>query len=154
MESVDLTVAAEKKTESAREQQLRELRAARAAIEEQIEAKAGDAELERETRALEDAKALSAAIDQHGPLDRELATVDTDFGMVIVKRVSAMRFKKFMDQKEYKSDHLEVFVRPTIVHPNKALFDEWCEVQPAILIRCSDAIARLAGIRKSEVEKK
>lgn len=150
MESVET----EKATESARERKLRELRNARAAVMEAIEEKAGDQEIEREERALADAQKLVELVDEHGPLDRAIAAVETDFGLVVVKRVSAMRFKKFMDQKEYKSENVEVFVRPQVLWPSKAEFDEWCEEQPAILIRASDAIAKLAGIRKGEVEKK
>ena len=141
-------------TESERDRELRELRARKAELLEAAEAKGKDLELERERRAVKDAEVLQDLVAKHGALDREIAVVDTDFGMVVMQRCSGGRFKRFIDGEKFKSEHLEQFVRPQCIYPTKAEFDDWCERQGGIMLRCSDALARLAGMRKADVEKK
>lgn len=139
-----------------RVEELKALRARRLALEAEAEERNAklDDELGRERRAVSDAEALNKAIDEHGALDRVIGKVETDFGLVIVKRASATRFRKFQDDGEVKTQNIERFVRPCVVHPTLSEFDAWCEDQPFILVRCSNTIARLNGVRKEELEKK
>jgi hypothetical protein len=135
--------------------ELKQLRARRLALETQAEEMGGGlTELEREQRAVADAEALIKAVEEHGKLDVRIAKLQTDFGLVIIKRASANRYRKFQDDGEFKMENIEKLVRPCVVHPKLSEFDEWCEEQPAILTRASNVIARLGGWRKEEIEKK
>lgn len=108
-------------------------------------------ELEREERAIRDEQAIADAEAAHGPLGKKIAAVHTSQGVVIVKRPNAALFRKFTDAGELTSDECERLVRPSLVHPARAVFDKYAEEEPAILVRCANACAKLAGVRKEEL---
>lgn len=111
-------------------------------IEEQI------AQAERE---LADAKALAAAVCDHGPLGKAIAQIDTDLGVVIVKKPHHVAFRRFQDKGDYDSAANEALVLPCLVYPSAARFDEIIKELPATLTRCSDAVVVLAGFRAKAV---
>lgn len=141
-----------------RERELAELRAKRAELErkraEQLEQTELDAELELERRKLRDAEALNAAIEQHGVPGRAITTIETDYGLLVIKRAGALKFRRFQDAGEYSTEAFEALVRPCIVHPPLVEWDEWLKEQPALLSRAAMAVARLAGVRMEELGKK
>ena len=149
MSNVEITVPAD-------DPRLKELRARRLALEAEAEAKSDalSSEIDREERAVVDAEALIAAVEKYGQLDLKIARLDTDFGLVIIKRATAMAYRKFQDKGEFDHQALDRLVRPCVVYPKLSEFDAWCEEQPAILTRASSVIARLGGWRKEEIEKK
>ncbi len=136
------------------EARLTQLRAERAELAKARAARESGAaekeQLEAEERALRDEQAIDAAETEHGPAGRKIAIVETDLGVVIVKRANALLFRRFMDQGSTKHVELEKLVRPSLVHPDGAAFDRILDAQPAVLMRCADAIAKLAGVRAEE----
>lgn len=145
----------EEKPETEIEKRLRELRELRAAVEERRKQRHEEAATEeavaREERALRDAKAIDEAEEKHGPLDRKIAAVDTDAGVVIVKRPNHILFKKFQDSGDASTQAFDKLVRPCLVHPSQSEFDRMLEDQPAILGRAASAVCELAGVRVKEV---
>jgi hypothetical protein len=140
-------------TETAKK--LRELREQRAAVEarraQRQEAAQGAEALAREERALRDATAIEAAEEEHGPLGRKIAAIDTDLGVVIVKRPNHIAFKRFQDSESATTVEFEKLVRPCLVHPASAEFDRMLEEHPAILTRVANQVVVLAGVRLKEV---
>ena len=138
--------------------ELAALRSKRAAVEAERERKLAATEaideLARERRALVDAEAINRAIDEHGKVGVVIEVVQTSIGAVIVKRASAMRFKRFQDGGEVTAQECERLVRPSLVHPSPEVFDLMIDEQPAIIMHAANAIARLAGIRKEDTQKK
>lgn len=139
-------------------EQLKVLRAKRAELAAAREAKeaqqALELELVAEQRALRDEQALTDAIDKYGAVDRAIATVETDMGLVIVRRASAIKFRRFQDKEEYSTDDVLSLVRPCLVHPSAPDLDAMLEEQPALITRLGSAVARLAGVRTKELAKK
>ena len=106
-------------------------------------------------RDLADEEAIEKAIAEHGKLDEKIAVIRTALGAVIVKRPSAMRFKKLQDQgADFKSIEVERFVRPSLIYPDVERFDQMTEDLPAIWMDCCSAMFRLCGVRKDDIEKK
>jgi hypothetical protein len=137
--------------------ELAALRARRAELEAARERKAEltDVEqLEQERRAVADAEALLAAIDEHGRVDIDIAIVDTTIGNVIVKRASRARFQRFQDEGKFDFKAVSKLVEPCVVYPDAAGFAAMLERQPAIMTACGNTISRLAGVKRDEVEKK
>lgn len=137
--------------------ELAALRARRAELEAQREAKneLTDAEaLELERRAVADAEALLAAIDEHGRVDVDIAVVETTIGNVIVKRASRARFQRFQDEGKFDYKHVAKLVEPCVVYPDAAGFAAMLDRQPAIMTACGNTISRLAGFKRDDVEKK
>lgn len=128
-----------------------ELQAAREAREE---AAAVKRLVEAERRAIQDEEALAAAVETYGEVGRHIEAVDTDLGVVIVKRASALRFKRFQDADTIDSKAASQLVRPCVVHPTLDVLDTMLDEQPGILLRLANAVSRLAGARANEVEKK
>lgn len=116
-------------------------------------------ELELALRELSDAEAVEKAECEYGasyaygepPNGRKIATVDTDMGVVIVKRPNHVIFKRFQDSGASSTAEIERLVKPSLVHPSSAVFDRWLEDQPAILLRVAGACAELAGVRMREI---
>jgi len=135
------------------EQRIRDARARRETLEkarsDREEAEALQRRLADEERALKDAEALEAAEAKFDK--RKLATVETEMGVIIVKRPHAAIFKRFQDQGSTNTKQLEELVRPSIVHPTISEFEAIVEELPATLLRVANAVSRLAGIRAEEV---
>ena len=106
-------------------------------------------QLEREEQAAKDAEALLAAEQEHGV--NRVASIETEEGLIIVKRPNPLHFKRFQDKDKHKVDDFEQLVRPCVIHPSKARFDEICENLPATLMRCANAVVQLAGFRARDL---
>jgi hypothetical protein len=154
----DADAAADAPAEDPNKARLRELKAQRAELVARREAAAEEAaaaeDMRREERALRDEQALDAAIAKHGALDKRVATVETDLGLIIVTRPTALKYRRFQDKGSFETDDVIAFVRPCVVHPPLAEFDELLDELPATLIRLANAVVKLAGQRKGELEKK
>lgn len=136
---------------------LAELRARRAALEAErvdLENPSEDEQIEAEQRAIADAEAINALIQERGKPGIKWDIVDTSLGKVAVSRCSAMRYKKFQDVGDFSSEKIEQLVRPNVIYPALPVFDSMSEQQPMIATRCANAMSRMAGVRKEDVEKK
>lgn len=140
------------------EKRLAELRAQRRQLEAEAEQRAAERSLhdqvEAEERAIKDREAITKAEQDHGPVGRKLAVVETDLGAVILKRSNPLHYKRFSDAETLATAELEKLVRPCLVHPTMPTFEAYLEEQPAILLRCANAICVLAGVRAKEVSGK
>lgn len=128
-------------------------RAERARLEEQ-RAKAEEQralleQVEAEELALANARAIEAAEAAHGPLGKRIAAVETSAGVVIVKRPHAAQFRRFQNGKDPQDDALAL-VRPNVVHPDRAAFDQLLEELPGSLASLTREACRLAGAKIEE----
>lgn len=150
--------AAARAEEDPRIAQLRELRARRAQLEEARRLKQDQHELERqleaEAQAIRDEERLAELVEEHGAVGVELEPVHTDFGMVIVRRCGALRYRRFQDEEKNDVASMTAFVLPCVLHPSRDTVEKWLDRQPAILIRIGQAIGRMAGIRADLTAKK
>jgi parvulin-like peptidyl-prolyl isomerase len=105
--------------------------------------------VEAEERAALDEEALFVAEREHGR--EKIATVETDLGMIILKRANPIHFKRFQDSESVKTIDIERLVRPCVVYPDATRFDAICDELPATLTRCADRVATLAGVRAKEL---
>jgi len=133
--------------------ELAALRVRRAELQAEREKLEGINRLEQERQALADDEAINAAIAKHGPRGRGIEVVHTDFGVVIVKRCTAMKYKKFQDEGDFSTIATEALVETQVVYPDKPVYRSWIEEQPMIATRCANALSRLAGVRKDDVKK-
>lgn len=146
------------KIQSELAERLERVRAERARLAEERQRRETERELlervEAEELALQDEQVIAKAEDDHGPLGKRIAAVHTRSGVVIVKRPNPVLWKRFVDASKQTADELERLVRPCVVHPDKASFDRYLEEEPALLVRCADHVATLAGVRMGEVSGK
>jgi hypothetical protein len=112
-------------------------------------------DLELEQRALRDEIALDDAIDK---ARRQSARISPSsrprMGNVIVKRASAMKFRRFQDKGEANTEDVAALVRPCVVWPSQGELDVILEELPATLMRMASAVIALAGQRSGELAKK
>lgn len=111
-------------------------------------------ELAAAQQALRDEQALNDAIDEHGAVGVHLATVQTSMGLVILKRASAMRFRRFQDKGDATTEDVLALVRPCVVWPTPAEFDNMLNDLPATLTRIASAVIALAGQAGEDFVKK
>lgn len=133
---------------------LQEIRSKRAALAEaraKRELATDDQLVSAEAAALRNEELIDQFEQSVGPRDVRIKVVETDLGVVILKRPHRLVFKRFMDKGSTKSDDLELLVKPCLLHPDKAAFEAMLEDQPAILQRCAGACGALAGIRQEEL---
>lgn len=138
--------------------QLQALREQRAALAAAREARTAEAEAARELevaqRELRDEIALNDAIEKHGEVGTHLAVLQTSSGLVIIKRSSAMKFRRFQDKGDATTEDVLALVRPCVVWPSPAELDVMLEDLPATLTRIASAVIELAGQRSGELGKK
>lgn len=135
--------------------QLREQLAAMRAKREQREAEEAPArELAAAQQAVRDEQALQDAIDANGAVGVHLATVQTAAGMVILKRATAMRFRRFQDKGEATTEDVLALVRPCVVWPSAGELDVLLNDLPATLTRLASAVITLAGQGGDDLVKK
>lgn len=102
-------------------------------------------------RRVRDEKAIAQAVADHGPIGVKLRVVETEIGVVILKRPHAAIFRRFVDEGSTKSKDLDKLVRPSVVYPDAATLDGLLEEQPAVLLELANAVSELAGARAREV---
>lgn len=108
-------------------------------------------QLEQEELALKNAQAIEDAETTHGTVGKKIAVIDTDLGVIIVKRTNPVLFKRFQDKASIKTDDCDKLARPCLVYPDASTFDRIIEELPATLTRVANAIAALAGTRVEDV---
>jgi hypothetical protein len=142
--------------EDSAQSELETLRAKRAALRvaQAAEAEAGAvaAAVAKERRALADDEARAAARKAFGA--GKYAVVEgidaPTHDIVILKRAHAASFKAFQDKDGAKLDDIEALVKPCVVYPAPEVFDRLVTTeQPAVLVRCAEAVCYLAGARRS-----
>lgn len=142
------SIAAQIERLRAERAELERVREERAAASEQL------AELEREQQALADERVISAMVEEHGPLGKAIDVVQTDRGVIVVRRPTAMKFRRFQDKGSFGSDDVLEFARPCVLHPTRAEFDSILDELPATLARVANVLVTLAGQRTEELAKK
>lgn len=136
-----------------------ELAAERARLEEiedrrkpsPIEAK--KAELAAAKRQREEAEILSDLETKHGALGRRIARLDTQGGMVVLKRPVDMAYRRFTERQnngKFSLEECDKLVRLCLLHPDPARFTTIVEEEPAVLVRATNKLLDLAGTRKDE----
>lgn len=136
---------------------LAEIKGARAKLAKDAEPTEEDllrAEIEREELALANDKMIASAVSEYGELGVMIATVDTSAGVVIVKRPNALLFRKFQDEGKFTTAAFHKLVSPCVVCPSPDRFEQVINELPAVLSRCADAVATLAGAKAQEQEGK
>lgn len=121
------------------------------------EAGAEAREVERLERKAKDDAAIADAEEKLGELGLKFAAVETDLGVVIVKRPNPMVFKRWQDlgaDRMVKSVEVEKLVRTCLVYPAAESFERLCEELPATPARLASAIVDLANGRAKEVSGK
>lgn len=148
--------AEEERKKKALTQRLADAKAAQQRIRDQREALETATELERrvtrEEQSAQDQEALLGLEAEHGR--DKIGTVETDMGVIVLKRPGSLRYKKFQDLENAKTFDVEKLVRPCVIHPDKNRFDLICEELPATLLRCGNRVAELAGTRHRELSGK
>lgn len=144
--------------ESEADAKLREVKAQRAQLAAaraaRAEERAAARALEVEQQALRDEIALDDAIEKHGEVGTHLAVIETAKGMVILKRASSMKFRRFQDKGNANSEDVMALVRPCVVWPSPGELDVILEELPATLVRMASAVIALAGQGAGELAKK
>jgi len=140
------------------EDKIATVRAAREKLAAQREARAQAdelaAKLAAEELGLRSEQAIEAAEQEHGALDKKIRVVQTDMGIVIVKRAHPAVFKRFIDRGKHSMQDLEELGRKCLVFPTLTEWEAMCNEQTAIINRTADAIAWLAGMRAEDVSAK
>lgn len=137
--------------------ELAELRKQRERLETELAERTAppvSTQIEIERRKLVDAEGLRAVLDAGEVVDKTIRVVQTPGGMVIVKKCSAMRYRKFQDAGDFDSEATERLCRPNVIYPELPVFDRMLEEHPMIIFTVGNAMAWLAGIRKEQIEKK
>lgn len=136
------------------EARLDAVRAKRAAIEAAKASRAEEdllAQVESEELDLKNAEAIAAAEAEHGPVGKKIAVVETDLGVVILKRAHALVFRRFQDEAKFTHAQIDKLIRPCVVYPRGDALDRILDELPATALRLANAIARLAGQRAEDV---
>lgn len=111
-------------------------------------------EIEKEELELANDTARGQAECELGKKDFDWSEVDTDLGIVIVKRPNPTSFRKFQDVGSFKILDLEKLVEPCLFYPDHDVFESWLDTQPFILTRAANAVHTLAGVRSAEASGK
>ncbi len=133
-------------------EKIEELRAKRLEIEARREAdklaNADAEELARETRALADAEAIDAAEKEHGA--DGIRIVQTEEGVIIVKRPAQATYRKFIDTGKGDTESLDKLAAPCLVYPAKLEYRRLLDKYPHTVVACANAVCALAGAKPSE----
>ena len=135
-----------------------ELRAKRVAL--QAARAAGEAErataraLAYEEQALLDEEALQKLIDEHGDVGVALSTVQTSMGLIVLKKASSIRFRRFQDKDKPTAEDVLQLVSPCVVHPTPAQFSVILNELPALLMRLASEVISLCGQSGEDLVKK
>ena len=116
------------------------------------EEEALELEIQKEERALVEAKAKAEAKRQLG---NKHAEVSTPLGLVILKRSGTAAFRQLQEQESMATmDQLEAFIKPCVFYPSEDKFDRISEELPAALPLFFQAISVLMGAKQAETSKK
>lgn len=143
--------------ESAELVQLRAERARLVAEREKREASRLEAtEFERLKLEIADEEAIAKAECEHGPIDRDIAAIESrGHGVVIVKRPTHAQYRLMIDSvsagKMPLSAINERFAYSCLVYPEKVSFERILKSESGLLERVANAAAKLAGLVVEEV---
>jgi hypothetical protein len=117
------------------------------------------AELERLKLEIADEEAIAKAECEHGPIDRDIAAVQSrGHGVVIVKRPTHAQYRLMIDSvssgKMQLSAINERFAFSCLVYPDKLDFERILKAESGLLERVANAAAKLAGLVVEEVQGK
>ncbi len=113
------------------------------------------AEVQAAERRTKDAAAIAVVEEKHGPIDgKKFSRLDTDQGVIVVKRPNHLHYQRFRDAGEVKTADLIKLVTPCLVHPDKVGFETMIEEQPGILDRTANLVVTLAGFSAKEASGK
>lgn len=129
-----------------------------AAAEARRAARAADVALERDVEreelAARNAIAIADAEEKYGEIGRHIAIIETDLGVVIVKRPNHLLFRRYQDASKATTEAFSKLVTPCLVYPTVDAFERLLEQLPATLLRTANAVCALAGVRGEEVSGK
>jgi hypothetical protein len=111
-------------------------------------------EIERAKRKARDIDALAQLEAEHGLVDKDIKPLETLQGMVVVRRPKEMAYRKFADLEKMTTAAAKELALSCLLCPTKEIFNEWAQVEPAIIGRAAAACVWLAGNRKELEEKK
>jgi transcription initiation factor TFIIIB Brf1 subunit/transcription initiation factor TFIIB len=156
-ESKDLAIADTSPPESDEDRELRELQSEIDALNDAREERAKPTKAEQlalKRREAKELKALEALEKEHGAVGKEIDIVQSDVGAVIVKRPTMTTYRRFQDSGKVETKDFEQLVRPCILYPSRAEFDQLVDQRPMLLAHCADACISLAGLRADQIRKK
>lgn len=107
-------------------------------------------EVAAEELAARNEAAISQAECDHGQVGKLITVVDTDLGVIILRRANSLLFKRFQDSGKTTTADCDKLVRPCLVYPDAAMFDRIIDELPATMIRLANAVSVLAGVRTEE----
>lgn len=126
---------------------------ARRKLEAEREEAAELAELEREAAA---ADLLDELEPEHGKLGEHLAQLNTDAGLMFVKRPHHLHYRKWVDggMKQDTKSLLEL-LKPNVVYPKDwAAVETMLEAVPGLTLIAANACVKLANHRVIDVQGK
>lgn len=153
----DLATADTSPPESDEDRELRELTERVDALSQAREARAQPTKAELialKKRELKEAEELDKFEREVGKVGKEIDIVQSDVGAVILKRPTMTTYRRFQDSGKVETKDFEQLVRPCVLYPSRAEFDQLVEQRPMLLAHCADACIALAGLRASEIRKK
>lgn len=135
---------------------LAELRAKRAAIAERRRARENEEaqQITEETQALADDEAIERAEIEFGPVGKKIGVVKTALGAIVLRQSHPLKFKRYQDKGSSEYDDLDLLVRPCVLHPTIARFNEIMQELPFTMTRCANMVSVLAGVRVEELKGK
>lgn len=143
--------------------ELEQLRAERARLvgerEKREAARADATELARIKLEIASEQAITKAECELGPLDRDIAAVQSrDHGVVIVRRPTHAAYRQMIDSVAASKTPLSVinerFAFQCLVYPEKVEFERILKDESGLLERVANAAAKLAGLVVEEVQGK
>lgn len=99
-------------------------------------------------REVEERRAVVEAEEKHGP--GNFAVVDTDAAVVLVKRPSPMRYRKFAAIEKLKPEHAHRLAVACVIYPDREAFNELAEEYPGIPMLAASAALDLAVGRQGD----
>ena len=147
LEKAQIDAALEDRTAALRAK-LREKELAREKRQEEARALREAEELELK---LANEEAIEAAEVQYGEIGREIAAVETPEGVIIVRRPHPAHYRAFQDAKDASTTTVLKMVRPSVVHPDREVFDKLIGKFPGALPVLATQCSRLAGFKFEEV---
>lgn len=124
------------------EERMAELRAKKDAID-------AAREVARKVRAVEEMELevrFDGELGSRGTMFELVDSGDLDEGFIVVKLGPEVLWKRFTSSKTTNEDVHEL-VRPCVVHPSPAKYDEIVARRPALGVRAANALATLFGVK-------
>jgi hypothetical protein len=125
------------------------------AVEELAELEAAEAEEARvakigkaEADARQEIANRKIIKDLRAKIPTPIHRIDTDAGMVVIKRVSLDQYRAFVRtvlDEDQRVRANEVLTAAAVVHPDPDTWDAWCQAYPALIQSVSKAVVVFNG---------